>query len=62
MSNESKKDFLLGCITGQLCELMNNIKTASLTVDQIYESLEDITRGAAIMINEIYSRKEAKND
>ena len=44
----------LGTVLGQLSELLNNIRCANLTNEQIYKSLLDITKAGAIHIHELY--------
>jgi len=57
-----KLSLAYGQTLGQLSELLNNIKTVPLTNDQIYRSLFDITKAAALYVNVIYYKNEVKND
>ena len=64
-NDESKKDFLLGVIMGQIAELLNQISTTNIKKLEIYRSLLDIHTGSALLLHKIYYgyySKEVKND
>lgn len=58
MTDERRKDFLIGVMMGQISELLNNIKTVPLTNAQIYASLIDIQKGAALVCHKLYYKEE----
>jgi hypothetical protein len=53
-----RQSLLIGTMIGQMSELLNNVK--SMTVNQIYKSLLDITTASSLHINELYYKGNKK--
>jgi hypothetical protein len=49
-----KLSLLIGCILGQIAELLNYMKREEATLLNAYKSLNDIHVGAGIQIHELY--------
>jgi hypothetical protein len=53
-----KLSFLIGTMLGQINELLNQISSNRLSIENIYESLLDISNAASLQVHELYYKEE----